>query len=207
VKVVLLDYDAGNTQSVILAFRRLGLEVILSASPEEISTADKVIVPGVGAAGSAMQRLHVTGLSKVIQNLTQPVLGICLGMQLFCRSSEEGPVDCLQIIDTAVMAFPADSGKVPLTGWNSLDKVQGPLFKGIDSGTYFYFVHGYYVPETNATVASARFGGLNPATATPREAGLTYSAALQQDNFFAVQFHPERSGPAGVRLLQNFLQI
>jgi glutamine amidotransferase len=194
-KVVIVKYNAGNVQSVRFALERLGVQADWTDDPEEIQRADRVIFPGVGEASSAMEYLNETGLSKVIAGLSQPVLGICLGLQLFCKYSEEGNTDCLNIVDVQVRKFQFTNAlKVPHMGWNTVENLQGPLFKGIEEGTRFYFVHSFYA-ETS------------PFTTAYTEYGLNFSAAIQRDNFFAVQFHPEKSGPVGSLLLQNFLTL
>ncbi|MEI6409668.1 MAG: imidazole glycerol phosphate synthase subunit HisH [Bacteroidota bacterium] len=194
-KVVIVKYNAGNVQSVRFALERLGVQAAWTDDPEEIRQADRVIFPGVGEASSAMEYLNATGLSKVIAGLSQPVLGICLGLQLFCKHSEEGNTDCLNIVDVQVRKFQSvKTLKVPHIGWNTVENLQGPLFKGIEPDTRFYFVHSFYAEASPFTTASTEYG-------------LNFSAAMQRDNFFAVQFHPEKSGPAGSLLLQNFLSL
>ncbi len=169
------------------------MKSILTSDPEQIKSAEKVIFPGQGAAGSAMKKLQHYGLDKVIRNLTQPVLGICLGMQLLCEHSEEGNIQGLGIVQGTVRRF-SDKVKVPQMGWNSIHKLKGSLFEGISEASYMYLVHSYYVPEIKETVATADYNG-------------TYSVALQKDNFYGVQFHPEKSSLKGQLLLNNFLNI
>ncbi|SFR46676.1 glutamine amidotransferase [Robiginitalea myxolifaciens] len=190
-QVVIIDYGAGNIQSVQFALERLGVTGVLSSDPERIASAEHVIFPGVGEAGNAMDKLKQSGLHKLIPELKQPVLGICLGMQLMCRYSEEGNTEGLGIFEEEVKRFPAGL-KVPQIGWNSIDRLRGPVFEGIDPGTFIYLVHSYYVP-------------LGVDTAAVAEYGFEYSAALTRDNFTGVQFHPEKSSTAGARILQNFL--
>lgn len=191
--IAIIDYGAGNTKSLQFALERLGVKSILTSDPEQIKSAEKVIFPGQGAAGSAMKKLQHYGLDKVIRNLTQPVLGICLGMQLLCEHSEEGNIQGLGIVQGTVRRF-SDKVKVPQMGWNSIHKLKGSLFEGISEASYMYLVHSYYVPEIKETVATANYNG-------------TYSVALQKDNFYGVQFHPEKSSLKGQLLLNNFLNI
>ena len=191
--IAIIDYGAGNTKSLQFALERLGVKSILTSDPEQIKSAEKVIFPGQGAAGSAMKKLQHYGLDKVIRNLTQPVLGICLGMQLLCEHSEEGNIQGLGIVKGTVRRF-SDKVKVPQMGWNSIHKLKGSLFEGISEASYMYLVHSYYVPEIKETVATADYNG-------------TYSVALQKDNFYGVQFHPEKSSLKGQLLLNNFLNI
>jgi glutamine amidotransferase len=192
--VAIVQYNAGNVQSVLFALKRLGVEGILTDKPEILQTADRVIFPGVGEASSAMKYLKNKGLDRVIQNLTQPVLGICLGLQLLCKHSEEGNTECLGIFDLNVKKFPTDKGsKVPHVGWNSIENLQSELFSGIASGSYVYYVHSYYAEIGTATIAQTEYI-------------LPFSAALQHKNFYAVQFHPEKSSNIGEQILKNFLQ-
>ncbi|WP_448530240.1 imidazole glycerol phosphate synthase subunit HisH [Raineya sp.] len=192
--IAIVQYNAGNVQSVLFALKRLGVEGILTDKPEILQTADRVIFPGVGEASSAMKYLKNKGLDRVIQNLTQPVLGICLGLQLLCKHSEEGNTECLGIFDLNVKKFPTDKGsKVPHVGWNSIENLQSELFSGIASGSYVYYVHSYYAEIGTATIAQTEYI-------------LPFSAALQYKNFYAVQFHPEKSSNVGEQILKNFLQ-
>lgn len=191
-KLVIIDYGAGNIQSIKFAFQRLGIEAILSNDSEEIKMADKVIFPGVGEASSAMKKLWESGLHDQIGALKQPVLGICLGMQLMCNSSEEGNTNGLGIFNTEVVKF-KDKLKVPQIGWNKIEKLKGDLFKGLGED-YIYLVHSYYAPKIGTTIATSTYG-------------LEYSAALQKDNFYGVQFHPEKSGAYGAKILENFLNL
>ena len=199
---VIVDYDAGNILSVENALKRLGASFEVTSDPARLRMADRVILPGVGEASSAMSRLEALqpcgeSLADTIRNLTVPVLGICIGMQLLCASSEEGDTGCLGIFSPRVRCFPKDSGdKVPHMGWNTLSNLEGPLFQGIPDGSFFYFVHSYY-PEIAAGQTIAMTG----------YAGCTFSAALQKGNFFGTQFHPEKSGPVGSILLKNFLSL
>lgn len=192
-RIVLINYDAGNVQSVLFALQRLGYEALLTNDSETISRADKVIFPGVGEAGSAMQKLTQSGLDKLIPKLTQPVLGICLGMQLLCSHSEEGDTQGLKVFDAKVERFNNDL-KVPQMGWNTIENLKGPLFKNIPEKSYMYLVHSYYVPLHEATAAESEYGN-------------RFSVALQKDNFYGVQFHPEKSADMGSRLLKNFIEI
>lgn len=192
-KIVIIDYGAGNIQSIIFAIKRLGFEAILSHDADEIRNADKVIFPGVGEASSAMAKLTSTGLHKVIPTLKQPVLGICLGMQLMCRSSEEGNTEGLGIFDLNVVKF-SNKVKVPQIGWNQISDLKSRLFTNIPNRSYIYMVHSFYAPMGAETVATSEYG-------------VAYSAALQKDNFYGVQFHPEKSSDVGGQILQNFLNI
>ncbi len=195
-KIVIIKYNAGNVQSVQFALERLGKSALWSDDPEVIKGAERVIFPGVGEASSAMLHLKERGLDQVIRALTQPVLGICLGLQLFCSHSDENNTDCLGIFEESVRKFKPGTShlKVPHMGWNTLHGLQGPLFAGVPEKSYAYFVHSYFAEKSADTVATCFYG-------TP------FSAALQRDNFYAVQFHPEKSGVIGQRILQNFLKI
>lgn len=192
-KIVIIDYGAGNIQSIKFSLERLGYEGILSQDAEEIKTADKVIFPGVGEASSAMRKLKSTGLDKVIPKLKQPVLGICLGMQLMCNSSEEGDTTGIGIFDVDVVHF-EKKFKVPHIGWNRITDLRSDLFEGIQEKEYVYLVHSYYSPVCNDTIAKCDYG-------------VEYSSALKKDNFYGVQFHPEKSSAAGEKILKNFLEI
>lgn len=192
-KIVIIDYDAGNIQSVKYAFERLGVTPIVSKDEEVIRSADKVIFPGVGEASWAMNSLRKNGLDKLIPSLKQPVLGICLGMQLLCESSEESNTKGLGVFSVQVKRFTKER-KVPHMGWNQLVDLSGDLFAGISVNEYAYFVHSFYVPETEGTVASCDYI-------------LNFSASLQKDNFYACQFHPEKSGALGVKVLENFINL
>ena len=191
-KVAIIDYGAGNTQSVKYALNRIGCKGFLTSDEEEIKTSDKVIFPGVGEASSAMAKLKSFGLDTVIPRLTQPVLGICLGMQLMCDSSEEGNTSCLKIFSTDVKKFDI-SLKVPQIGWNTISNLKGQLFNHVSENEYMYLVHSYYVPLINETTAVSKYG-------------IKYSTAIKKDNFIGVQFHPEKSGDIGELILKNFLK-
>lgn len=192
-QVAIIDYNAGNTRSVIFALNRLGIDPVLTADKELLQKADKVILPGVGHARSAMEALRYKGLDKLIPQLRQPVLGICLGQQLMCSFSEEGNTDCLGIFDLEVKLFPAEE-KVPHMGWNQVGKLNGPLFNGIEDNEFFYHVHSYYVPQNEFAIAECDYI-------------LPFATAIQRDNFYATQFHPEKSGLAGEKLLKNFIEL
>ena len=192
-KLVIIDYGAGNIQSLRFALDRLGVESLLSSNADEIKKADKVIFPGVGEASTAMKKLRSTSLDQLIPQLNQPVLGICLGMQLMCSYTEEGNTTGLGIFECEVKRFQKNV-KVPQMGWNTLTRTQGPLFNQIKTNEYMYLVHSYYVPLIHETVAETNYGGV-------------YSTALQKDNFFGVQFHPEKSSKAGSQLLSNFITL
>lgn len=198
-KIAIVQYNAGNIQSVRYALGRLGLEGVLSDDPAVLRRADKVIFPGVGEASSAMAYLRARGLDGVLRELEQPVLGICLGLQLFCRHSAEGDTPCLGIFQENVARFAVSDkkpengvDKIPQIGWNSLTGLQGTLFDGIAEGSFVYFVHSYRADCGADTIATTDYLG-------------PFSAALQRHNFYAVQFHPEKSGAVGQRILENFL--
>ncbi len=194
--ITIIDYDAGNIRSVGNALQRLGAEYELTADPARILAADKVILPGVGNAAQAMENLRQRGLYELVRGLRRPVLGICVGMQLMCRDSEEGPTQGLGIFDAHVRRFcEAPNAKVPHMGWNALGNLDGKLFRGLPAGSFVYFVHSYYA-------------GLGPDTiATCRHGQTLFSAALKYENFFGTQFHPEKSGSVGAAILQNFLAL
>lgn len=214
-KVAVVKYNAGNIFSVIHALQRMGVEPLLTDNAEELRSADRVIFPGQGEASNAMHYLRERGLDRIIPSLTNPVLGICIGQQLMCRHSEEGDVDCLGIFDAEVKRFVPlrHEDKIPHMGWNTLHPVQGEelrmknksnqsedngnsgssLFEGLD-GEFVYFVHSYYVPVCQHTAAVTEY--IYP-----------FSAAMQKDNFFATQFHPEKSGRVGQQILRNFLEL
>lgn len=196
-KVAIIKYNAGNIYSVYCAVTRLGAEAVITDDVEEIKAADKVIFPGVGEARAAMEYLNEKGLSDVIRSLKQPVLGICIGMQLMCKHSEEGDVDCLGIFDVPVVRFnPSDKAmKVPQVGWNQITDFAGcPLYKDVKEGDYVYYVHSYHVPVCPWTIAQTEY--VHP-----------YSASLHKDNFWATQFHPEKSGSVGEQIIANFLKM
>ncbi|MFH0759634.1 MAG: imidazole glycerol phosphate synthase subunit HisH [Bacteroidota bacterium] len=192
--VAIIKYNAGNIRSVDYALKRLGVEARITDDPDTIKSADKVIFPGVGEAASTMAYLKERELDKLIKGLTQPVLGICLGQQLMCNWSEEGDTACIGIFDQAVRRFPEKGLKVPHMGWNDLTEVKGELFRGPLSGAYVYFVHSYYVPACSETAALCEYM-------------VPFSAAMQKGNFFATQFHPEKSGDPGQRILSNFIEL
>lgn len=194
--VAIIKYNAGNIFSVDYALKRIGVSPIITADKELLMKADKIIFPGVGEAGTTMNYLKENKLDIFIKELKQPVLGICLGMQLMCSHSEEGDVDCLGIFDTEVKKFTPQirEDKVPHMGWNTIKNTSGPLFRGFEQEEYVYFVHSYYVPKNDFTAAETDYI-------------LTYSSALHKDNFYATQFHPEKSGNIGERILKNFLDL
>ena len=194
--IAIIDDDAGNIRSVGNALQRLGAEYELTADPARILAADKVILPGVGNAAEAMAHLRERGLCELVRSLRRPVLGICVGMQLMCRDSEEGPTQALGIFDAHVRRFTeAPDAKVPHMGWNALGNLDGKLFKGLEGGAYVYFVHSYYAELCPDTVATCRHGER------------LFSAALKYENFYGTQFHPEKSGPVGAAILRNFLAL
>lgn len=195
-EVAIIKYNAGNICSVDYALRRLGVEPLITADKGQLAKADKVIFPGVGEAFTTMEYLKAKQMTDFICKLKQPVLGICLGMQLMCRHSEEGDTDCLGIFDTEVKRFVPErhEDKVPHMGWNCLTQTRGSLFGGDLEGQFVYFVHSYYVPVNAYTAATAEY--IHP-----------FSAALHKDNFYATQFHPEKSGDVGEQILKNFLNI
>ncbi len=193
--IAVIRYNAGNVLSVMNALSRLGCDAVLTGDPAIIRSADKVIFPGVGEASSAMRYLDEHGLSDVIRSLRQPFLGICLGLQLMCSSSEEGDTRCLGIFPERVSLFPKGRGwKVPHVGWNTINGLSGPLYAGTDEGEHVYFVHSYYVPLSVYTSAVTEYDGIR------------FSASLSRGNFHGMQFHPEKSGDAGERMLRCFLE-
>ena len=193
-KVAVVKYNAGNIQSVMNALRRVGVDPVLTDNPVELRKADRVIFPGQGEASHAMEYLQTHGLDQVIKSLTQPVLGICIGQQLMCEHSEEGNVDCLGIFPARVLRFHPQKHeqKVPHMGWNQLENVQDPLLEGINEGAFVYFVHSFYVPTTDYTIATTNHI-------------LSFSSAMRKGNFMATQFHPEKSGSVGERIVTNFV--
>ena len=195
-RVAVVKYNAGNIRSVDYALKRLGVEAVITADKEELQSADKVIFPGVGEAETTMNHLMATGLDELIKNLRQPVFGICLGMQLMCRYSEEGEVDCLNIFDVDVKRFVPQKheDKVPHMGWKKKKKTNSKLFEGFTEEEFVYFVHSFYVPTCDFTAATTDY--IHP-----------FSAALHKDNFYATQFHPEKSGKTGEKILTNFLNL
>ena len=188
--VAIVKYNAGNIYSVVNAFRRLGIEPQLTDHAEQLRQADRVLFPGQGEAHGAMEYLRARRLDEVIASLRQPVLGICVGQQLLCRHSEEGDTACIGVFDAEVK----HEDKVPCMGWNSLHDMEMPLFKGLNDGDFVYFVHSFYVPLCEHTAATTNY--IHP-----------YSAALHRDNFYACQFHPEKSGHVGEQILKNFLEL
>lgn len=196
-KVAVIKYNAGNIQSVLFALERIGVQATVSDDPEQIITSDKVIFPGVGEASTAMKYLSERNLDKVISALHQPVLGICLGMQLMCDHSEENNTNCLRIFeDVKVKKFVLTENniKIPQIGWNNINNLKTALFNSIESNSFCYYVHSYYAELSKYTIATTEYGKL-------------YSAALNKDNFFGVQFHPEKSATTGETILKNFLAL
>ncbi|MBW7892595.1 MAG: imidazole glycerol phosphate synthase subunit HisH [Chitinophagaceae bacterium] len=197
--LVIIKYNAGNIQSVLYALERIGLEATVTDDPEWISGADKVIFPGVGEASSAMQYLKERKLDLLIRNLRQPVLGICLGMQLMCRYSEENHVECLNIFNEEVRLFKntserrQDEWKIPQIGWNTIKNLKTPLFHAVSPGSFVYYVHSYYADIGSHTIATTEYI-------------LPYSASLHRDNFYGVQFHPEKSAVTGEQIIKNFIE-
>lgn len=198
-KVAILQYNAGNVCSVVNALRRVGVEPLLTADAQEIRTADRVIFPGQGEAATTMRHLRETGLDRIILGLKQPVLGICIGQQLLCAHSEEGDTDCLNLFpEISVRKFIPQKNlmmKVPHMGWNTLERAKSPLFHDVEDGSFVYYVHSYYVPLCPWTIAETQY------------AKVRFSAAMRHDNFFATQFHPEKSGEVGERILMNFIEM
>jgi glutamine amidotransferase len=192
-KIAIINYGAGNIQSILFAIERLGYTAVLTNNPDEIQQADKVIFPGVGEASYAMQKLKESGLDSLIPKLKQPVLGICLGMQLMCIHSEEGSTKGLGIFDTNVIRF-SNNVKVPQMGWNQIYNLKSPLFEGINDNEYMYLVHSYYVPNCNEAIANTNYD-------------IEYASALHKNNFYGTQFHPEKSGDVGEQILGNFLKL
>ncbi len=193
--IAVIDYKMGNICSLGNALKRLGTEWQLTADPGIIKKASHIILPGVGNAAEAMDNLSKLKLPDIIRQLRRPVLGICVGMQVMCRHSDEGDAECMGIFDARVRRFNDDNGlKIPHMGWSRIGNMESKLFKNIDSGTYVYFVHSYLAPLCSDTVATARHG-------------VMFSAALRYENFYGTQFHPEKSGTAGERIIDNFLKI
>jgi glutamine amidotransferase len=193
-KIAIVKYNAGNVESVKNALNRLGIEPVLSDDAETLRSADKVIFPGVGEASSAMRYLKERNLDAIIKDLTQPVLGICLGMQLLCDFSEENSTACLGLLPYKVRKFESAELKIPQIGWNNIFELKSPLFAGMSENPFVYFVHSFYVEYGAETIAAADYG-------------LKFSAAVNHKNFYAVQFHAEKSGAVGERILENFLKI
>jgi glutamine amidotransferase len=193
-KVAIVKYNAGNVESVKNALGRLGVTPILTDDAETLKSADKIIFPGVGEASSAMDYLRKKNLDEVIKSLTQPVLGICLGMQLLCEFSDENETRCLGILPYRVRRFNAENLKIPQMGWNNIFEMKGDLFGGVAENSYVYFVHSFYVETGAETIATCDYG-------------VKFSAAVRHKNFYAVQFHTEKSGTVGERILENFLKI
>lgn len=192
-KIVIINYGAGNIQSIMFAIERLGFKAVLSNNPDEIKAADKVIFPGVGEASSAMKMLQESGLDTLIPTLNQPVLGICLGMQLMCNKSEEGNTKGLGIFDVDVIQF-TPKVKVPQMGWNQIYNLKSPLFEGIKENEYMYLVHSFYAPNCPESISTTDYE-------------VEYASALQKDNFYGTQFHPEKSGNIGEQILANFIKL
>lgn len=191
--IAVIKYNAGNIRSVQNAITRLGFKSVITDDKEEILNADKVILPGVGEAGSAMRHLRERDLDNLIKSLKQPVLGICLGLQLMCRNSEEGSTECMNIFDSDVRLFPRVD-KVPHMGWNNFFSMKGDLFKGVSAGDDVYYVHSYYPEISSCTTAVCDYI-------------LPFSAGMKKDNFYATQFHPEKSAVIGELILRNFLEL
>lgn len=192
-KITIINYGAGNIQSILFAIERLGYTAVLTNNPDEIQQADKVIFPGVGEASSAMKMLVDSGLDQLIPTLTQPVLGICLGMQLMCNYSEEGNTKGLGIFDANVVKF-SNAVKVPQMGWNTIFNLKSKLFENINENEFMYLVHSFYVPNSDSAIANTNYE-------------VNYASALQKNNFYGVQFHPEKSGTWGEKILDNFLKL
>jgi glutamine amidotransferase len=194
--VAIIKYNAGNIYSVDYGLKRLGIEPIITADKELLQKADRIVFPGQGEAGTTMQYLKSHRLDELIKGLKQPVLGICIGMQLLCKYSEEGNTECLGIFDAPVVKFHPEKqeDKVPHIGWNSLSDLKSDLYKGLSGGDFVYFVHSYYVPVNDYTIAGTDYI-------------LNFSASLHKDNFYATQFHPEKSGSVGEKILRNFLNL
>jgi len=192
-KLAIIDYGAGNIKSVKFALERIGVQAELTNDLEKIKTADKLILPGVGEASSAMKQLKKQGLDQLIPQLKQPILGICLGMQMMCNFTEEGDITCMGIFPLKVKKFVSDL-KVPQVGWNSISNLKTNLFKQVEENEYAYFVHSFYVPFSEFTIAQTNYD-------------LVFSAAIQKNNFYACQFHPEKSSEIGQQILKNFVEL
>ena len=193
-KIAIVKYNAGNVESVKNALIRLGVDPILTDDAETLQSADRVIFPGVGEASTAMSYLRERNLDRVIKNLTQPVLGVCLGMQLLCSFSEENDTECLGILPYRVRRFASEALKIPQMGWNNVFNLKTDLFRGVAENAYVYFVHGFYVEASAETIATCDYS-------------VNFSAAVRHENFYAVQFHAEKSGAVGERILENFLNM
>lgn len=193
-KISIIKYNAGNIQSVLFALQRIGIEANVTDDVNEILSSDKIIFPGVGEASSAMNYLREKQLDQLIVDLKQPVLGICLGMQLMCKHSEENNTDCLGIFDLNIKLFPKTELKVPQIGWNNIYSLKSPLFSGISENEYMYFVHSYYAEKCAESIALTDYG-------------IEYSCAIHKNNFYAAQFHPEKSGEVGQKILENFIKL
>lgn len=199
--IAIVDYDTGNLRSVENALKKLGKDYVVTSDPDVIRSASHVLLPGVGEASSAMDKLRERGLDKVIPALTQPVLGICIGIQVLCRSSEENDATCLGVFDSEIRRFREEEPKIkiPEMGWNNIFDLDSPLFKGINEGDFVYYVHSYAptMPQDGQTKAIAK----------TTYGSQTFAAALNRGNFYGTQFHPEKSGPVGSRILKNFLDL
>lgn len=193
-KIVIIKYNAGNIQSVLYALERIGVHAVVTDNHEEIIAADKVIFPGVGEASSAMSSLKENNLDQIIKSLKQPVLGICVGMQLLCKYSEENNTQCLAVFDEPVKKFDSTVFKVPQIGWNNIYDLRSPLMKDIPENSYCYFVHSYYVPMNEYAIATTDY--VQP-----------YASAIHKNNFYGVQFHAEKSAAVGEKILKNFIEI
>ena len=192
--IVIVKYNAGNIQSVLFALERIGAKAIVTDDKETILSADKIIFPGVGEASTAMEYLKQRNLDQVIQSAKQPLLGICLGMQLLCKHSEENDTDCMNIFDVNVKRFVSADLKIPQIGWNNIHIKNNPLFNNVQDGSYCYFVHSYHAEINESTIATSNYG-------------VNFSCALNKDNFYGVQFHPEKSADTGEQILKNFLSL
>ncbi|MBS1793110.1 MAG: imidazole glycerol phosphate synthase subunit HisH [Acidobacteria bacterium] len=192
--VAIVKYNAGNVESVRNALRRLGVEPVLTDDAETLRAADRVIFPGVGEASTAMEYLKARGLDAIVKSLARPVLGICLGMQLLCAHSDENETDCFGILPYRVRRFAAPGLKIPQIGWNNIYGLESGLFDGVDENAYVYFVHSFYVEKGAETIATCDYG-------------VEFAAAVRHENFYAVQFHPEKSGTVGALMLENFLKL
>ncbi len=193
--IAVIDYGAGNTQSVVNVLNELSVEYIVTSREFDINKSDKIIFPGVGEASFAMKKLHLQNLSTMLRVTKKPLLGICLGMQLFCEKSEEGNICCLGILPVTSKRFDDAQVKVPHMGWNKVSIIkESKLFYGIEDNTYFYFANSYYVPLNDYTIAQT-------------EHGIEISSAIEKNNYYGVQFHPEKSGSAGIQLIKNFIEL